>query len=175
MDAPLAAGNFRQTVRECGSAHRRKPALYARAAFAEYWVLDVAGRRLIVHRSPESGAFTSVAAYSENEILSPLAAPKANFIPPKSSDRRRSGPAPGAILSPLRSRLTPVERSRMRGSVPDQSGESRLSGRVTKGPRQRGGGSSAIGPPASKMSLLTACWTNQDTLDATNGAWLQPG
>src|SRR5579863_910544 len=56
-----------------------KAALYARAAIAEYWVLDVAGGRLIVHRSPVSGTYTSVAAYGENEIVAPLAAPKAQF------------------------------------------------------------------------------------------------
>jgi hypothetical protein len=58
-----------------------KAAPYARAAIAEYWVLDVAGRRLFVHRSPASGTCTSVAAYGENETVSPLAAPKAQFRP----------------------------------------------------------------------------------------------
>jgi Uma2 family endonuclease len=58
-----------------------RAALYARAAIAEYWVLDVAGKRLIVHRGPVSGTYTSVAAYGENEIVSPLAAPKAQFRP----------------------------------------------------------------------------------------------
>jgi hypothetical protein len=58
-----------------------KATLYARAAIAEYWVLDVAGRRLIVHRSPVSGIYTSVAAYAENEIVAPLAAPQARFRP----------------------------------------------------------------------------------------------
>jgi Uma2 family endonuclease len=58
-----------------------KAALYARAAIAEYWVLDVAGKRLIVHRDPVSGTYTSVAACGENEIIAPLAAPKAQFRP----------------------------------------------------------------------------------------------
>src|SRR5947209_7069527 len=31
-----------------------KTALYARAGIVEYWVLDVSGRRLIVHRDPQS-------------------------------------------------------------------------------------------------------------------------
>src|ERR1700678_623537 len=31
-----------------------KAALYARAGVADYWVLDVNGRRLIVHREPQS-------------------------------------------------------------------------------------------------------------------------
>jgi Uma2 family endonuclease len=56
-----------------------KGALYARAGVPEYWVLDVAGRRLLVHRNPQSGRYTDVAAYSEQESVSPLAAPQAQF------------------------------------------------------------------------------------------------
>lgn len=37
-----------------------KAALYARAGIVEYWVLDVAGRRLIVHRGPLSGKYGTV-------------------------------------------------------------------------------------------------------------------
>jgi Uma2 family endonuclease len=36
-----------------------KAALYARAGIAEYWVLDVSGRRLIVHRQPQPGKYTA--------------------------------------------------------------------------------------------------------------------
>jgi Uma2 family endonuclease len=56
-----------------------KAALYARAGVPEYWVLDVAGRRLLVHRNPQSGTYADVAAYSEQESVSPLAAPQAQF------------------------------------------------------------------------------------------------
>jgi Uma2 family endonuclease len=56
-----------------------KAALYARAGVPEYWVLDVAGRRLLVHRNPQSGVYAEVAAYSEHEDVSPLAAPQAKF------------------------------------------------------------------------------------------------
>jgi Uma2 family endonuclease len=56
-----------------------KAALYARAGVAEYWVLDVAGRRLLVHRNPQFGAYMDVAAYSEHESVSPLAAPEEQF------------------------------------------------------------------------------------------------
>jgi Uma2 family endonuclease len=56
-----------------------KAALYARAAIAEYWVLDVVGKRLIAHRSPVSGVYSSVAAYAENESIAPLVAPQASF------------------------------------------------------------------------------------------------
>jgi Uma2 family endonuclease len=56
-----------------------KAALYARAGIVEYWVLDVTGRRLLVHRNPRSGRYADVAAYSEHESVSPLAAPRALF------------------------------------------------------------------------------------------------
>jgi len=39
---------------------QRKPALYARAAVGEYWVVDVEGRRIIVHRAPRGGSYTAV-------------------------------------------------------------------------------------------------------------------
>jgi Uma2 family endonuclease len=51
----------------------------ARAGIADYWVLDVAARKLIVHRSPEQGRYTSVVAYDEHESVAPLAAPGHEF------------------------------------------------------------------------------------------------
>jgi len=56
-----------------------KAALYARAGIVEYWVLDVAGRRLIVHRHPQSGKYSVVLVYSQQEAVAPLAAPHALF------------------------------------------------------------------------------------------------
>ena len=58
-----------------------KAALYARAGIVEYWILDVTARRLIVHRNPVSGKYTSVISYSEDETIAPLAAPAAEFRP----------------------------------------------------------------------------------------------
>jgi Uma2 family endonuclease len=58
-----------------------KAALYARAGIVEYWVLDVAGRRLFAHREPAAGKYTLVTMYSENEPIAPLAAPTAEFRP----------------------------------------------------------------------------------------------
>jgi len=52
-----------------------KAALYARAGITEYWVLDVGGRRMIVHRDPQAGRYGSVAAYGEEESVAPVAAP----------------------------------------------------------------------------------------------------
>jgi len=56
-----------------------KAALYARAGIAEYWVLDVPGRRLIVHRDPRDGRYGSATAYSEQEGVAPLAVPNSMF------------------------------------------------------------------------------------------------
>src|SRR5690242_14660700 len=42
----------------------RKAVLYARAGIIEYWVLDVAAHRLVVHREPSSGYYASVVAYA---------------------------------------------------------------------------------------------------------------
>jgi len=52
-----------------------KAALYARAGIADYWVLDVNGRRMIVHRDPREGRFASVVVYGSDESVAPLAAP----------------------------------------------------------------------------------------------------
>jgi Uma2 family endonuclease len=56
-----------------------KAALYGRAGIAEYWVLDVTGRRLLVHRDAKAGGYASIIAYSEHERVAPLAAPHAEF------------------------------------------------------------------------------------------------
>ncbi len=56
-----------------------KAALYARAGVCEYWVLDVAGRRLLVHRNPQSGAYADIAVYNEHEHVSPVTAPRTSF------------------------------------------------------------------------------------------------
>jgi len=56
-----------------------KAELYARAGIVEYWVVDVAARRLIVHRDPREGLYRSVTAYSEDESASPLASQHSEF------------------------------------------------------------------------------------------------
>ena len=56
-----------------------KAELYARAGIVEYWVVDVAARRLIVHREPREGLYRSVTAYSEEETVSPLASTECEF------------------------------------------------------------------------------------------------
>jgi Uma2 family endonuclease len=56
-----------------------KAALYARAGIVDYWVLDVAGKRMIVHRDPQRGLYSSVLAFGQQEIVAPLAAPEAEL------------------------------------------------------------------------------------------------
>jgi hypothetical protein len=57
----------------------KKAALYARAEIIEYWAIDVAACRLVVHREPVGGRYASVAVYGEQETVAPLAAPTAEF------------------------------------------------------------------------------------------------
>jgi Uma2 family endonuclease len=54
-----------------------KAALYARAAILEYWVLDLSGRRLLVHRDPEAGKYQSITVYADGERVAPVNAPGA--------------------------------------------------------------------------------------------------
>ena len=56
-----------------------KAELYARAGIIEYWVFDVAARRLIVHREPIEGMYRSVTAYGADETVTPLASPGPEF------------------------------------------------------------------------------------------------
>jgi len=56
-----------------------KSRLYARAGIPDYWVLDITGRRLIVHRDPKAGLYSVVTAYGEGEAVTPLAMPSATF------------------------------------------------------------------------------------------------
>ncbi len=56
-----------------------KARLYARARIVEYWVVDIPGRRIIVHRDPQEGQYLSVVAYAEQESVKPLASPDHEF------------------------------------------------------------------------------------------------
>jgi len=64
-----------------------KASLYASAGIADYWVVDVVNRRLIVHRDPRADAaqpfgtrYANVAAYPPGQTASPLAAPAARVV-----------------------------------------------------------------------------------------------
>jgi Uma2 family endonuclease len=56
-----------------------KAELYARAGIIKYWVIDLAARRLIVHRDPREGLYLSVTAYGGHEVASPLSSPQSEF------------------------------------------------------------------------------------------------
>jgi Uma2 family endonuclease len=51
----------------------RKADLYARSGIPEYWVLDLAARRVVVHREPSQGRYTSIQEFSGTEFLSTAA------------------------------------------------------------------------------------------------------
>jgi len=55
----------------------RKAKFYAEEGVADYWVLDVDGRRLFVFRDPIDGAYSSQSTYGEAEAITPLAKPEA--------------------------------------------------------------------------------------------------
>lgn len=52
-----------------------KARLYSRAGIADFWIFDVRGKQLIVHRDPGPEGYRSVTAYSGQEAAAPLAAP----------------------------------------------------------------------------------------------------
>jgi len=56
-----------------------KGGLYARAGIAEYWILDLNERRVIVHRRPEGGQYLERWAYLEEEMVSNLGAPEVSI------------------------------------------------------------------------------------------------
>jgi Uma2 family endonuclease len=49
-----------------------KARAYARAGIPEYWVVDVTGKRVIVHRQTIEGRYTLVQAYRLGEAITPV-------------------------------------------------------------------------------------------------------
>ena len=65
-----------------------KAALYARAGIVEYWIVDIAGRQLFVHRQPAADGYGEVVAYGVDEAVATLARPSdavrvADLLPPQ--------------------------------------------------------------------------------------------
>lgn len=54
-----------------------KARLCARAEIEDYWVVDIAGPRIVVHRAPTGGSYPNVTENTEGEALSPLTSPDA--------------------------------------------------------------------------------------------------
>jgi Uma2 family endonuclease len=64
-----------------------KAALYARAGIADYWVVDLPGRRIVVHRQPSGNGYGEITAYTAEERVAPLVRPAdtilvADLLPP---------------------------------------------------------------------------------------------
>ena len=65
----------------------QKARLYAAAGVAEYWIVNLAGRTLIVHRNPVEGEYRSIVTYDDTQSVAPEAAPEhpiaiAEILPP---------------------------------------------------------------------------------------------
>ena len=52
--------------------------LYAGAGVPEYWVLDISGRRLIVHRDLYESGYREITAVPENDSVHPASRPEAS-------------------------------------------------------------------------------------------------
>ena len=55
------------------SDDREKATLYARAGVTEYWIVDVARRRVEAYREPRDGAYASRAVVGEDGAIRPVA------------------------------------------------------------------------------------------------------
>lgn len=64
----------------------RKAAIYAEAGIPEYWVLDIEGRRLVVHRDPVGGRYASVTKVTAADVVTaarlPVTVAVAELLPP---------------------------------------------------------------------------------------------
>ncbi|HZT43969.1 MAG TPA: Uma2 family endonuclease [Chthonomonadaceae bacterium] len=64
-----------------------KAALYARADIVEYWIVDIVGRQVFVHRQPSAEGYAEITAYGPDERIATLARPNdavrvADLLPP---------------------------------------------------------------------------------------------
>jgi Uma2 family endonuclease len=53
----------------------KKAEIYARHGVRDYWVVDVAARKIIIHRDPRDGAYSSLFTALADEAVAPLAFP----------------------------------------------------------------------------------------------------
>ena len=57
----------------------KKAPLYARAGIADFWVVDLIERRLVVHREPLGESYALTRILQAHETIAPLAFPDARF------------------------------------------------------------------------------------------------
>jgi Uma2 family endonuclease len=58
-----------------------KRALYAGHGVAEYWIIDVEGKRIQVHREPsDNGSYAQTRGFGMTDIVSPLALPEVALL-----------------------------------------------------------------------------------------------
>ena len=58
-----------------------KASLYAAAGIADYWVVDLVSRAVIVFREPRSGSYESRSTHRGDQLVRPLARPEAALSP----------------------------------------------------------------------------------------------
>ena len=58
-----------------------KASLYAAAGIADYWVVDLASRAVIVFRDPRCGRYETRSTFRDHATISPLALPTARLLP----------------------------------------------------------------------------------------------
>jgi Uma2 family endonuclease len=58
-----------------------KASLYAAAGIADYWVVDLVSRAVIVFREPRSGGYESRSTHRSDQLVRPLAQPDAALSP----------------------------------------------------------------------------------------------
>lgn len=58
-----------------------KASLYAAAGIADYWVIDLVSRAVVVFREPRSGSYESRSTHRGEQIVRPLVCPEASLVP----------------------------------------------------------------------------------------------
>jgi Uma2 family endonuclease len=58
-----------------------KAALYAEAGIAEYWVVDLTGKAIVVLRDPRAGGYETRSTHRAGEPITPLASPHIHLDP----------------------------------------------------------------------------------------------
>lgn len=65
----------------------RKAAIYAAAGIADYWVLDITHRRLLVHRDPVDDRYETITTLTDADVVIalrlPLTVAVAEILPPR--------------------------------------------------------------------------------------------